>query len=169
MIFTDRRQAGKVLADKLACYAERDDVIVFGLPPGGIPIAFEVAQALGAPLAAFEAREQGNFDVRGRVAILVDDGLATGANMLAATSALRRLGPSRIVAAVPVGSPEGCGHLQGHVDEVVCAQMPETFYRVNLWYQDFSQTPDAEIRALLSAAQAPPAGGSGSISPASLR
>jgi predicted phosphoribosyltransferase len=88
-------------------------------------------------------------DVTGKTVILVDDGLATGSTMLAAVQALRKLGPARIVVAVPVASPDTCELLKEHVDETVCATMPEPFYAVGLWYRDFSQTTDEEVRELL--------------------
>lgn len=88
-------------------------------------------------------------DVRGKTVILVDDGLATGSTMLAAVQALRQQGPARIVVAVPVAAPDTCELLKAHVDEVVCAATPEPFYAVGLWYQDFSQTTDEEVRELL--------------------
>ena len=81
--------------------------------------------------------------------ILVDDGLATGSTMLAAVRALRQLGPARIVVAVPVASRDTCELLKSEVDEVVCAVTPEPFYAVGLWYRNFSQTTDEEVRELL--------------------
>jgi putative phosphoribosyl transferase len=88
-------------------------------------------------------------DVRGKTVILVDDGLATGSTMLAAVRALRQLGPARIVVAVPVASRDTCDLLKTEVDEVVCAVTPEPFYAVGLWYRNFSQTTDEEVRELL--------------------
>lgn len=89
-------------------------------------------------------------DVRGHTVILVDDGLATGATMLAAVEALRRQQPARIVAAVPVAASDTCELLRAEVDEVVCALTPEPFRAVGLWYQDFTQTTDEEVRELLA-------------------
>jgi|SRR5579862_7314806 len=91
-------------------------------------------------------------DVRRRIVILVDDGLATGATMRAAIAALRQQGPARIVVAVPVGAVESCAELQAEADEVVCDQAPEPFYGVGLWYEDFSPTTDNEVRYLLQSA-----------------
>ena len=88
-------------------------------------------------------------DVRGKTVILVDDGLATGSTMLAAVQALRQRGPARIVVAVPVASPDTCELLKAYADEVVCAATPEPFYAVGLWYLNFSQTTDEEVRELL--------------------
>ena len=89
-------------------------------------------------------------DVQGKTVILVDDGLATGSTMLAAAQALRQQKPAWIVVAVPVAAPDTCELLQAHVDEVICAATPEPFYAVGLWYRDFSQTTDEEVRELLA-------------------
>ncbi len=90
------------------------------------------------------------LDVRGRVAILVDDGLATGSTMRAAVAAMKRLGPARVVVAVPVGASESVELLRREADEVVCPEIPEPFYGVGQWYDDFAQTSDEEVRALLA-------------------
>lgn len=84
-------------------------------------------------------------DVRGRTAILVDDGLATGATMRAAARSLRRRGPGKLIIAVPVGSREACRDLRGEADDVVCLAQPEPFYAVGLHYADFEQVGDAEV------------------------
>jgi predicted phosphoribosyltransferase len=99
-------------------------------------------------------------DVDGKIVILVDDGLATGATMRAAVQAVRRLTPARVVVAVPVGSPSTCEEFNDVTDETVCARTPESFSAVGQWYGDFSQTTDAEVRALLNehAAEARAAG-----------
>jgi len=95
-------------------------------------------------------------DVRGRTVILIDDGLATGATMRAAVLALRQQGPARIVVAVPTAAPSTCAEFETEVDEIVCAVTPEPFYGVGLWYANFSQTTDEEVRNLLQeAAQQP--------------
>lgn len=205
--FRDRREAGRFLATRLAAYAGRDDVIVLGVPRGGVPVAYEIALALGAPLDVFSVRKLGvpgheelamgaigtggtrvlNPDViatlhitndtvvevaqrerrelerreaayrdgrpfpalDGKTVILVDDGIATGASMLAAIAALRERHPARVVVAVPVGPIESCNTLRAYADEVVCALTPEYFGGVGAWYEDFSQTTDDEVRALL--------------------
>src|SRR3989440_6654118 len=202
MIYRNRTEAGKYLATKLADYARRPGVIVLALPRGGVPVAYEVARALHAPLDVFLVRKLGlpgheelamgamagggvrvlneelarvldiapevidevaeeeweelkrrerayrdarpPLDVRGRTVILIDDGLATGSSMRAAVAALRKLGPSRVVVAVPVAARETCEEFQAEVDEVVCAATPEPFRAVGLWYEDFSQTSDEE-------------------------
>ena len=210
MLFHDRIDAGRQLAAKLGEYAGRSDVIVLALPRGGVPVGYEVAKALGAPLDVFlvrklgvpgqeelamgaiasggvrvlnpEAvdylgippevidavtrREQQELErrehlyrgtrplprVQGRTVILVDDGLATGSTMRAAVAALRRLGPARVVVAVPVGAPETCAELGTEADECICAREPQPFYAVGAWYEDFSQTSDEEVRYLLEKA-----------------
>ena len=208
--FTDRRDAGKVLAQKLSAYAGQTDVIVLALPRGGVPVAYEVALALNAPLDVFLVRKLGlpgreelaigaiasggirvlNEDIirvlgvpeevinivarnelqelerrehnyRGdrpapelhnRKVILIDDGLATGASMRAAVVGVRAQHPARIVIAVPAASPELCNAFQFEVDEMVCAMTPEPFYGLSRWYEDFSQTTDAEVRMFLEQA-----------------
>jgi len=207
--FADRKQAGQVLAQRLLRYRDDADTIVLALPRGGVPVAFEVAQTLHAPLdvfivrklglpgheefamgaiatggvmvmnpdlagvhvpeAAIEAvvaRERSELDrrellyrgdrpplsIEGRVAILVDDGLATGSTMLAAATAVRRRRPKRTVVAVPVAAAETCQAFRHEVDEVVCTVTPEPFRAVGMWYADFGQVSDAEVHALLDAA-----------------
>jgi putative phosphoribosyl transferase len=205
--FRDRVDAGRALAAHLGKYAARPDVVVLALPRGGVPVAYEVAKALGAPLDVFIVRKLGvpsheeyamgavasggvrvvsDEVVRGlgltqadveRVAaretaeltrrerlyrgdrpepdlsqhtvILVDDGLATGSTMKAAVKALSTKQPAAIVVAVPIAAPETCRELERVVDEVVCAVTPDPFHAVGLWYQDFSQTTDAEVHDLL--------------------
>jgi predicted phosphoribosyltransferase len=209
MRFQDRTEAGRELARHLANYADRPDVVVLALPRGGVPVAYEVARALQAPLDVFLVRKLGvpgheelamgaiasggvrvlNRDVlcalgisdavvdmvaerageelrrreqlyrddrpapevRGKTVVLVDDGLATGSTMRAAVAALRRLGPAHVVVAVPVGAAETCAEL-GEQAEVVCARTPEHFLAVGMWYDDFTQTGDDEVRELLARA-----------------
>jgi putative phosphoribosyl transferase len=96
--------------------------------------------------------------VAGRVTILVDDGLATGATMKAACRALRLQDPQRIVVAVPVASRQACGELRTDADQIICADTPDPFIAVGIWYDDFSQTTDEAVKALLKqAAQQPTA------------
>src|SRR3954464_14915093 len=90
--------------------------------------------------------------VENRTVVLVDDGLATGATMLAATHAIRAQGPERIIVAVPVASPEACDEFRAHVDQVICAETPENFQAVGVWYENFFQTTDEEVRELLERA-----------------
>jgi predicted phosphoribosyltransferase len=92
-------------------------------------------------------------DVSGKTVILVDDGLATGSTMRAAVEALQQQNPARIVVAVPVSAPETCDEYRMGVDEIICAQTPEPFMGVGMWYRDFSQTTDAEVRDLLAKAE----------------
>jgi putative phosphoribosyl transferase len=94
--------------------------------------------------------------VHRRTVILVDDGLATGSTMHAAVLALRELEPTRIVVAVPVGARDTCERLRGIADDVICLSMPVPFDAVGLWYDEFTQTTDDEVRRLLTAASAPP-------------
>jgi predicted phosphoribosyltransferase len=206
--FADRHDAGRRLAAALRRYAGRDDVVVLGLPRGGLPVAYEVARALGAPLDVFLVRKLGvpgheelamgaiasggamvlNDDVvaatrigpqeieavaaremetlrhqetkyrgdrapvelSGRAAIVVDDGLATGATMRAAVSALRGRGVKSIAVAVPTAPRETCETLRRLVDEVVCATTPDPFMAVGLWYRDFTPVSDDEVRELLT-------------------
>lgn len=213
IVFSDRREAGRRLASKLGDYAGRRDVTVLGLPRGGVPVAYEVAQALNAPLDVFVVRklgvpgyeevamgaiatsgvrvlnedvidelgilphvidavtareerelrrreslyrgEQPPFRLEERTVILVDDGLATGSTMRAAIQALRQKQPRRIVVAVPVGSPDICEAMRADADEVVCATTPQPLIGVGRWYDDFSQTSDDEVRALLVKAKQP--------------
>jgi predicted phosphoribosyltransferase len=212
-VYRDRTEAGRVLAERLGAYADRPDVIVLALPRGGVPVGYEVARALHAPLDVFIVRKLGvpgheelamgavatggvrvvneqvvralgipdsvidavasweleelrrrerlyrgdrpPPDVRGKTVILVDDGLATGSTMLAAVRALRQQQPARIVVAVPIAAPDTCELLRAEVDDVVCAVTPEPFYAVGLWYRDFSQTTDEEVRELLAQATEP--------------
>lgn len=210
MIYRDRTEAGKRLAAKLKDYANRSDVLVLALPRGGVPVAFEVAEVLHAPLDIFLVRKLGvpgheelamgaiatggvrvlnedvvrylgipgemidavaadeqrelerrerayrdnrpPPDVSGKTAILVDDGLATGSTMRAAAAALRKQQPAKIVVAVPVSAAQTCDEYRMGVDEIVCAVTPEPFHGVGLWYKDFSQTTDEEVRELLARA-----------------
>jgi putative phosphoribosyl transferase len=90
--------------------------------------------------------------VRDRTVILIDDGLATGASMMAAIRALRPQSPKRIVVAVPVGAAETCQQFRAEADNVICSATPEPFGAVGAWYHDFSQTSDNEVRKLLEVA-----------------
>ena len=211
--FDDRHEAGEELAGLLQPYAGRADVIVLGLPRGGVPVAAVVARALGAPLDVFVVRKLGvpghrelamgaiasggarvlnhvlieQLDitareiaeiaaeeerelvrrerlyrhgiepliVSGRVVILVDDGLATGSTMRAAVQAIRHLGPTSVVVAVPVGSAQACRALEQIADRVICARVPRDFTAVGRWYLDFSATSDADVGRELEAARQP--------------
>jgi putative phosphoribosyl transferase len=211
-MFEHRREAGRVLAGTLVDYAGRKDVVVLALPRGGVPVAFEIARSLGAPLDVWSVRKLGvpgheelamgaiaadgtrvvnqrvvkrlgipdsvieaeaaaeqeelqrrerayrdqrpRPEVRGKVVILVDDGLATGSTMRAAVAAVRRQQPAQIVVAVPAGSASTCQELERDADQVICASSPEPFLAVGQAYLDFEQTTDQEVRALLRAARA---------------
>jgi len=93
------------------------------------------------------------LDVAGRTVIVVDDGLATGATMRAAVAAIRKQGPQRLIVAVPVGAEETRAVLEREADEVVCAETPSPFRAVGLWYRDFPQSTDDEVRRLLEEAR----------------
>lgn len=205
--FANRAEAGVALAAQLQHYAGRTDVIVLGLPRGGVPIAAAVARALGARLDVFVVRKLGapghrelaigaiasggsqvlnrgvidalrltDGDVRAvaaeeqrelqrregayrggrsplalanQLVVLVDDGLATGATMLAAVQAIRQQKPARIVAAVPVASQPAAVKLRQAADEVICVRIPQSFSAVGEWYVDFAETSDHEVRACL--------------------
>jgi putative phosphoribosyl transferase len=115
----------------------------------------ETARREGKELERREKAYRGDRpppEVRDRVAVLVDDGLATGSTMRAAMAAVRQLAPSRTVVAVPTGAPSTCREIGREVDEVVCLLTPEPFHAVGLWYDDFSPTTDGEIGRLLGAA-----------------
>ena len=144
------------------------------LGSGGVRVLNDdVVRALGIPpdaIDAVAAREQAELErrdalyrsgrpapeVAGKQVILVDDGLATGSTMRAAAAAVRRLNPSRIVVAAPVGAADTCEQIAAEVDEVVCATTPEPFLAVGRWYEDFAQTTDEEVRQLLERAALEP-------------
>lgn len=209
--FLDRRDAGRRLAEDLARYANQSNLLVLGLPRGGVPVAYEVAKALHAPLDVFivrklgfpghpelamgaiasagvrildrrliemydipdeeiervtaseqrelERREKSYRDDRAapqlsdHTVILIDDGLATGSTMRAAVQALRQEGVRKVVVAVPIAPVETCEAIRQEVDDIVCAITPEPFFAVGLWYADFSETTDEEVRELLHDAQ----------------
>jgi predicted phosphoribosyltransferase len=214
-LFQDRREAGVALAKALSAKGYRpEELVILALPRGGVPVGFEVARALAAPLDVFVVRKLGvpgreelamgaiasggwivldrdtitalgidrraldatvrreaaeilrreqayragraTPELRGRTVILVDDGLATGATMHAAVRAVREHGPAKVVVAVPVGSPNTCARLEAVSDDLVCLRMPEPFYGVGLWYEDFTPTSDSEVRSLLGIAGASP-------------
>lgn len=210
-IYRDRADAGRKLAARLGDYGGREDLVVLGLPRGGLPVAYEVAQALHAPLDVFVVRKLGvpgheelamgaiasggtqvlnqdvvrmlgisartiarvaaderrelerrerayrgelpPLEIEGRHVILVDDGLATGATMRAAVAAVRQKGPAGITVAVPAAAAEACAALESEVDRVVCAATPEPFVAIGIWYSEFRQVTDAEVRQLLSSAE----------------
>jgi predicted phosphoribosyltransferase len=206
--FADRRAAGRALAAELP--RPEGDVVVLGLPRGGVVVAEEVALALDAPLDVLVVRKIGlpwqpelamgaiagvgdtvetvrtesviaraavtedTFEevrrrelaelrrretayrggrpavpLAGRVVVLVDDGLATGATMRAAVVAVRRQAPARVTVAVPIGSPSAVEALTSEVDEVVCLSMPRSFRAVGQGYADFAATTDGEVRTAL--------------------
>ncbi len=211
--FLNRTDAGRKLAKALSHYSGRKDVLLLALPRGGVPVAFEIARELKAPLDVFLVRKLGvpgheelamgaiasggirvlNDDVilsagisdtviervalreqkelergerayrgerpitepAGRVAVLVDDGVATGASMRAAVTALRAKQPSRIVVAVPTAPPGACEAFESEADETVCLVQPYPFFAVGGSYEDFSEISDEEVRRLLDDATRP--------------
>lgn len=210
MPFRDRTEAGRRLAAVLGSYRGHD-VVVLALPRGGVPVAAEVAEALGAPLdlvlvrkigapeheelamgavadaagqpctvrneeviamlgvdeATFDAVRAGQLreierrrmayigdrpraEVAGRVAIVVDDGVATGATTRAALRAVRRQGPAKLVLAVPVAPTDTLADLRADADEVVCLEAYPAFGAIGLYYVDFRQLADGEVTAMLA-------------------
>jgi predicted phosphoribosyltransferase len=148
--------------------------LAFGaVATGGVRVLNEdLVQRLGIPpcvIAAVTAAERKELQrrrlayrghrrpapVRGRIVILIDDGLATGASIRAALTVLRRARPARIVVAVPVAAPEARAALRVEVDEVVCAWTPEPFHAVGHWYEDFAPPSDGEVRDLLGGSARP--------------
>ena len=123
-----------------------------GVPEQELQAVTEVEERELARREQLYRGERPPLDVEGRTVILVDDGLATGSSVRAAILALRRLQPARIVVAVPVAAAETCEELRSQVDEMICAETPEPFYAVGLWYDDFSPTTDDEVRGLLDRA-----------------
>ncbi|MFD9371541.1 phosphoribosyltransferase family protein [Streptomyces sp. NPDC060020] len=209
MLFLHRTDAGERLAEALR-HLRGEDPVVLGLPRGGVPVAFRVARALGAPLDVIVVRKLGvpyhrelgfgaigeggvrvvNEDIvrssrvrpqdlaavehaeeaelarqarrfrgerprvalAGRTVIVVDDGIATGSTAAAACEVVRAQGAARVVLAVPVAPPDAVARLRTAADEVVCLSAPHAFRAVGEWYEDFSQTPDEEVVALLARA-----------------
>jgi putative phosphoribosyl transferase len=206
--FRDREDAGRRLAEAVRrADCGGHDVVVLALPRGGVPVAFEVASALRAPLDVIVVRKLGvpfqpelamgaigeegvrvankdvlrmagldaidlqvaegrervelgrrarryregrrRIDVAGRCAVIVDDGIATGSSARAACQVARALGAARIVLAAPVASRLAAEELQGACDQFICLEIPEPFFAVGEWYQDFSQTSDDEVITLL--------------------
>jgi predicted phosphoribosyltransferase len=132
--------------------------------PAHIPL--RVIQAVAArELRELKRREKAYRDDRplpditDRTVILVDDGIATGSTMRAAIAALRQLRPARIVVASPSASPSACAELGREADECVCVITPDPYYAVGIWYDDFSQTTDKEVRDLLEKARIEPTNG----------
>lgn len=207
-IFANRHDAGRALAARLTDLAGRDDIVVLGLPRGGVPVAYEVAIALAAPLDVFVVRKLGApgqpelalgalasggtvvindeivrhlmvsreqldaiiaaqqrevwerdkayrggrepLAVEGRVVVVVDDGIATGASMRVALEALRSQRPASLVVAAPVAPPEMEELLRDVADRVEFAATPHDLSAVGAWYEDFHQISDEEVRRLLT-------------------
>jgi putative phosphoribosyl transferase len=205
--FSDRVEAGRLLAAELAKHKLPANVIVLALPRGGVPVGLEVAKTLHAPLDVVVVRKLGvpwqpelamgaiagsseqvlnkeliadlrvsrqeinaavakeraeverreklyragrpAPDLRGRVVLLVDDGLATGSTMLVAARYVRAFKPAKMIIAVPVGSVEACERLKKQADDFLCLATPASFMAVGEWFRDFRQVSDAEVRRLL--------------------
>ena len=205
--FINRFEAGVILAKYLKDFANKPDVIILALPRGGVPVAYEIANALSAPLEVFIVRKlglpgheeltmgaiasggtvffneplmsqlnlnhlslqdviekereelqrrellyRGNTpfpNLKGKIVILVDDGIATGATMMAAIEAIRNHQPTSIIIAVPVAAYSTCEEMAPLVDKIVCPLKPIDFYAVGLWYENFPQTSDNEVIELL--------------------
>lgn len=131
----------------------REVVSMLNIPPEEIE---RTARREQRELERRERAYRGNrppLQVRDRVVLLVDDGLATGTTMRAAVSALRKLGAKQVVAAVPVGAAASCESLRGEVDELVCLLQPEDLIAISMWYDEFPQTTDEEVQALLKGAE----------------
>jgi len=129
----------------------------------GLQIAqLDIAEVLERETQELERRERAYrgwyrpLEVRDRTVILVDDGVATGSTMRAAVKGLKSRAAARIVVAAPVASIEACEALAQEADEIVCPMTPEALFAIGLWYEDFAQTSDDEVRALLDAAREPP-------------
>lgn len=208
--YANRRAAGAELGRAVAKAAPKAPRIVLGLPRGGVPVAYEVAQALHAPLdvmivrkvgmptqpelaigavasggitvrdppaavlgitdeaferlatherAEVERREQDfraglpPLNLAGQCAILVDDGIATGATMLAALRAARKAGAASVVVAVPVASSEAAASLKAEADSTVILMIPRFLLAIGQFYDDFSQSTDEEVKTLLDTAR----------------
>ena len=214
MIFKDRRDAGLRLAAKLQ-HVKDERPVVLALPRGGVPVGFEIARALDAPLDLLLVRKIGvpwqpelalgavtdgaepqtfidrdlaaalaipddyieqetarqvtelerrrraycadrpPLDIAGRTAIVVDDGIATGATMRVALQAARRRNPARLVLAAPVAAPDTIAKLRPLADEVVCVDTPEGLGAIGFYYADFHQVSDAEVTEILGRAPSP--------------
>lgn len=213
-MFADRREAGEALAQRLS-HLKNENPAVFALARGGVPVGFEIAVALRAPLdtvlvrkigapyqkelaigavadapepeivinqsivehldiapsyieriknrelAEIERRKRLYFrnrpriDPKGKTAIVVDDGIATGATMRAALRAIRHRGPARLVLAVPVAAPDTIAELQSEADETICLYQPEWLGAIGMFYRDFDQVTDEEVVAILERATEP--------------
>lgn len=211
--FADRRSAGVELAHAVRELNPKPPIVVLGLPRGGVPVAYEVAQAIGAPLDVLVVRKVGMpgqpelaigavasggitvrdppaamigipdqafeeiaarerielerrehayraglppLDLDGKTVVLVDDGIATGATMLAALRAARQAHAASVIVAAPVASEDACAALEREADRTVILMTPRLLLSIGQWYEDFGQVEDAQVRTLLERPQALP-------------
>ncbi|MBC7660274.1 MAG: phosphoribosyltransferase [Chitinophagaceae bacterium] len=175
--FKNRAEAGRLLANALNAYRDEKELVVLALPRGGVPVAYEVAHALKAPLdilmvpiphsadepgvdveseaQEFKRREmlyrEGRppLNLEGKTVVLVDDGLATGSNMLAALKILEDSHSKKIIAAVPLAPQSTCNKLHAKVDKVICLYTPSPFWGVGVWYEEFGPTSDEDVQLFL--------------------
>lgn len=210
VIFKDRVDAGEILANKLSKYAA-ENPLVLGLPRGGVPVAFEVAKALKAPLDVYIVRKLGvpgheelamgaiatgdvrvlnesvigplqiskeaietetkkekeelkrrervyrsgraPLNVANRTVLLIDDGIATGSTIKAAIAALKKQKAGKIIVGVPVAPSSTIEELKEEVDDVLCISTPDVFIAISVWYDEFPQTTDEQVRELLKKAE----------------
>ncbi len=210
--FKNRIEAGQLLADRLKSYSGSKDLLILGLPRGGVPVAWEVAKRLNAlfdvilvrklgvpqnkelamgaiapggirilnneiiralgisqetinEVASEESQELERREklfrnkrpqplVRGKTVIIIDDGIATGSTMRAVIAILKSHRPAELIVAVPVAPASTLNEISSLVDRVVCLIVPEEFYAIGPWYEDFSQTTEDEVCAILSQANA---------------
>lgn len=211
MRFKDREEAGRLLANELQQFRDEDDLVIVGLPRGGVPVAYVIARELDKPLDIFLVSKIGaplheefaigamtsggevavseeiikrlnisdavlselieskkkilqerkkllmsnrkSIDFAGKTIVIVDDGLATGATMAMAISSIKKLNPREVIVAVPVASQEAINFVKDLADEVIALHIPEYFYSVSAWYEDFRQTTDGEVINLLNRSQ----------------
>lgn len=209
--YLNRQQAGTILAELLSDYANQENVLVLALPRGGVPVAFEIAKAIQAPLDVFIVRKlgvpshselamgaiasggvrvfnqsiideleiscddlcavieqeeaelarreelyrghQAAYSIEDKTIILVDDGVATGATLRAALTALRQFHPKEIIIAIPVCDQAVLDEFTPLADKIFCPLIPDQLYAVGAWYDNFEQTEDDEVRALLKSSR----------------
>lgn len=211
IMFRNRSEAGRKLAEKLSLYKGQGDVVVLALPRGGVPVGYEIATYLGVPMDVLVARKLGapgqpelgigaiapggirvlddrlirllgvskeyiekvsqeeaqelqrrtqeyrdgrpDIPLEGKTVIIVDDGLATGVTARAAVESVRRRNPKKIILAIPVCASQAIPFMRSLVDELVCLLTPSELGAVGLWYSDFRQISDEEVKRLIESTQ----------------